>query len=97
MEGSPVAMLEAMACGKACVGSDIPGIRDQVGNEQSGLLVPPENPQALSAALQRLIDDPQYRFKLGQAARQKAEQDFNIDLETRRHEKMYLEVMGISR
>ncbi len=96
MEGSPVAMLEAMACGKACVGSDIPGIRDQVGNEQSGLLVPPENPQALSTALQRLIDDPQYRLKLGQAARQIAEQDFNIDLETRRHEKMYLDLMRIS-
>ena len=45
-EGCPVALLEAMACGKACVATDIPGSRDLIIHQQSGLLVPPEDPLA---------------------------------------------------
>ncbi len=95
MEGCPVAMLEAMACAKACVGTDIPGIRDQIQHEHNGLLVPPEDAAALAAALQRLLDDPSLRQNLGQAARQTVEREYTIEIEAQRHSQLYAELLHI--
>lgn len=96
MEGCPVALLEAMSCGKACVATDIPGSRDLVEHERSGLLVPPEDPHALAAALRRLAASPEERAAFGAAARQRVLDRFTIEREVAAHEALYSEVLGLA-
>lgn len=69
-EGLPKVLIEAASCEKAIVTTDVPGCREVVFHEKTGLLVPAQSIQALSKALQRLIDSPGLRKQLGQAARQ---------------------------
>ncbi len=56
-EGNPKALLEAMACGTPLVCTSVPGIVNLIEDGRSGLLVPPGDPEALAAALGRLLDD----------------------------------------
>jgi glycosyltransferase involved in cell wall biosynthesis len=93
MEGCPVALLEAMSCGKACVATDIPGSRDLVENGKSGLLVPPENADALAAALRQLASSAELRSQLGRAARQRVLDHFRIENEVAAHEALYNEIL----
>jgi glycosyltransferase involved in cell wall biosynthesis len=66
--------IEAMVVGRPVVASDVGGLRDVVDHGVSGLLVPPADPSALAAALDRLVDDPQRRQRMGAAGRLKARQ-----------------------
>jgi glycosyltransferase involved in cell wall biosynthesis len=75
-EGLPKSALESMAAGLPLVATDIPGCREAVVDGVTGLLVPPRDPQALAAALARLIGDAALRARLGEAARARAEQEF---------------------
>ncbi len=68
-EGFGIVCAEAMARGRAVVGSDVGGLKDLVEHERTGLLVPPEDPPALRAALERLLADEKLRASLGKAAR----------------------------
>jgi len=61
---------EAAACGTPVVASRCGGIPEVVRNGETGLLVEPENPEELAAAVQRLIDDPPLRQRIGAAAHQ---------------------------
>lgn len=94
MEGCPVALLEAMASGKACVATDVPGSRDLVVDGESGLLVAPEEPEALSAALRRLATSPELRRRLGQKARRRVEAHYTLEVEVARHQALYAEALG---
>lgn len=67
-EGHPLVLLEAMAAGSAIVASDIPGIAEMLRPSGAGVLVPPEDPGALAAALAALADDPDRRVALGARA-----------------------------
>jgi glycosyltransferase involved in cell wall biosynthesis len=67
-EGLPNALMEAMAAGRAVVATDIPGCRDLIAHEQTGLLVPPRDPQALAEAMGRLLADADARRTLGHTA-----------------------------
>lgn len=93
-EGCPVALLEAMACGKACVATDVPGSRDIIEDGVSGFLVEPENAQAMSDAIERLKDDPELRVRMGKAARLRIEANYSIEREVAAHEKLYEEIMA---
>lgn len=70
-EGFGLAFLEAGACGRPVVGSNVSGCIDAVADEQTGLLVEPDNPVALAHAITRLIDDPALREQLGGEARRR--------------------------
>ena len=65
----PKALLEAAACGRPLVVTDVPGCRYFVRDGVEGLIVPPENPQALADAIVRLARDPELRLGMGAAAR----------------------------
>jgi glycosyltransferase involved in cell wall biosynthesis len=71
-EGLPKGLIEAAACARALVATDVPGCREVVTHEVDGLLVPVRDGPALAAAIARLDDDTQLRLRLGQAAREKA-------------------------
>jgi glycosyltransferase involved in cell wall biosynthesis len=70
-EGLPMALLEAMASGAAVLATEIGGIPEVVDDEVNGLLVPPEQPEALGDALRRLVEDPVLRERLGRAAQER--------------------------
>lgn len=70
-EGVPTSLLEAAACGRPIVASDIPGCRTVVDDRKTGLLVPRRQPEPLAAALERLILDPDLRGRMGKAGRER--------------------------
>ena len=71
-EGMPLALVEAMAAGCACIGTDVVGVREVIEHENTGLLVPPDDAGALAEALQRLLQNPALAQQLGQTARHRA-------------------------
>ena len=78
-EGIPVALMEAMASGVPVVASKISGIPELVEHEETGLLAPPRDAEALATALARLAEDHTLRRHVTRAARQKVEREFNLD------------------
>ncbi len=78
-EGVPKTLIEAAACGRAIVATDIPGCRDAVRHEENGLLVPVRNPGALAAALRRLIEAPELRKRMGMRGRAMVEKEFSAE------------------
>jgi len=77
VEGLGVVLIEALAHGKAVVASEAGGIVDIVRHEETGLLVPPADPVALSEALARLIRDPELARSLGRRGREYAAERFS--------------------
>lgn len=72
--------LEAMACGRPVVGSAVGGITFTVCDGETGLLVPPRDPQALALALDALFRDTDRRERMGVAARARVEREFSWPL-----------------
>lgn len=89
-EGLPGALMEAMACGAAVVATDCPsGPAELIRSEVNGLLVPVGAPGALARAVERLLDDPALRRRLGQEARRSAE-GFSAAAQAARYEQVLL-------
>ena len=78
-EGLPKVLLEAAACGRAVITTDVPGCRDAICDGVTGLLVPAKNAQKLAEAIIRLISDSEERHRMGAAGRKLAEQEFAIE------------------
>ncbi len=77
-EGHPLALLEAMALGKAVVASAVGGVPESVRDGETGLLVPSEDAAALARALARLRDDAALRRRLGAAAAHEVRARYHI-------------------
>ena len=77
-EGVPKVLIEAASCERACVTTDMPGCREIVRHRVNGLLVPPSDSDALTAALEQLIDDPALRQSFGKNGRALVLQDFTL-------------------
>lgn len=88
-EGMPWALLEAMACGKPVIGSNIPGINDIIVSGHNGVLVPPRNAKALANAVITLLTDEVLRRRLGQNARQLMVEKYNWNVITSKIEEVY--------
>jgi len=93
-EGFGVACLEAMAHGRPVVATDVGGLRDLVVDGETGLVVPPRDPAALRAALERLLADAELRRRLGAAGRRRAAEGFSWDGVTDRTLAAYAEAAG---
>jgi glycosyltransferase involved in cell wall biosynthesis len=76
-EGHPKALLEAMSCGLACIGSDIPAIRE-LAADSAVMLFPPGDARALRDCLRRVIEDEALRASLTAAARDAVERRFDL-------------------
>ena len=78
-EGAPKTLLEAAACGRPIVATDVPGCRTVVRHGGNGLLVPTRDPRALADAVAALADDPARRAAMGAEGRRRAETEFASD------------------
>ena len=77
-EGMPVFVLEAMACGKPVIGSDIPGIRQLISHGETGLLFDKRDIASLTARIERLLSAPRERERLGRNARRRVQTKYNF-------------------
>lgn len=95
-EGLPKVLLEAAACGRAVVTTDVPGCRDAIDPGVTGVLVPVRNAAALADALKGLINDPARCQTMGDAGRALAERAFDVRQVVAAHLRIYQELMGKS-
>jgi glycosyltransferase involved in cell wall biosynthesis len=96
-EGSPLAILEYMAGGAPIVATAVGGVPELIESGVHGLLVRPEDPADLAAAMQRLLEDRELAARLGAAAKERQRANFDLDVVVRRLEDLYLELYGSSR
>jgi glycosyltransferase involved in cell wall biosynthesis len=92
-EGMPNALLEAMACGRACVATRVSGSEDILCQEEQGLLVEPEDRDGLAAALWLLLTEPDIARRYGQAARQHIKQHYAFCCVMERHIELYNDLL----
>jgi len=78
-EGLPKVLLEAAACGRPIVTTDVPGCREVVQDGINGFLVPAKDAVTLADAIQRLLAAPELRKQMGEAGRKRVEENFGID------------------
>ncbi len=94
-EGLPRVLLEAAACGKPIIATDVRGCRDIVHDEANGILVPPGNIEALASAMWRLIDQPATRSRMGQFGRQLVLRRFTSAQVAQQTLAIYREMLGL--
>ena len=90
-EGKPRSTQEAMAMGRPIITTDVPGCRETVVDGVNGFLVPPRDPVALAAAMQRFIDEPSLMAKMGAESRRMAEEKYDVH----KVNKVMLDAMGL--
>lgn len=92
-ESFGLVFLEAMRWGTPVIGTTAGGIPEVVEHNQTGLLVPPEAPGPLAAAIVRLLSDSVFAATLGESARRRAEEEFSVERMARRVAALYDEVI----
>jgi glycosyltransferase involved in cell wall biosynthesis/GT2 family glycosyltransferase len=90
----PLVVLEAMACAKPVVASDVGGVPGMVEDNVTGILVPPGDHQRLAEAVLGLIRDPAAARQMGLAGRQRVEKLFDMALNARKVEGLYVELLS---
>jgi len=93
-EGLSVAILEAMAAGKPVVASQVGGNAELIVDGETGYLVPPMNPSALSAHILALLGDDSLRQRLGDAGRKRAAETFSLQQMVHSYEQLYDRCIG---
>jgi glycosyltransferase involved in cell wall biosynthesis len=79
LEGFPMVTLEAMAMAKPIIATYIDGLREQIIDGESGILLPPEDPNALTSSIVKLLNDPQLAVRIGSNARKHVETEFPVE------------------
>jgi starch synthase len=83
-----------MACGTAVVASRVGGIPEVVADGETGLLVPPDDPDALAAALNALVRDPDRAAAMGRRGRERAAAEFDWTAIAAQTAALYRELAG---
>ena len=92
-EGTPVALIEAMAAGVAVLSTDVGGVGDVVAHGETGWLVPPGDPAALAEAIRHLVAEPVQRARLAAAGRAVALERHGVEGLIRRTEDLYTRLL----
>lgn len=92
-EGLPRGLVEAAACGRAVVTTDVPGCRDAIEPGVTGVLVPVKCAPALANALEALIQEPELRLRMAKAGRELSERAFSIERIVEQHLAIYKEIL----
>ena len=91
-EGFPKVLVEAASCGRAIITTDVPGCRDAIEKDVTGLLVPVRNTKALAKAVSELLNDSSHCKKMGIAGRERAERLFDIKKIVVEHINIYKQI-----
>jgi len=86
--------LEAAACARPLVATDVPGCRAIVKDGINGFLVPPKDPISLGQALVKLLQDPALRARMGAQGREIVVKEFSVDRISRETLALYRELLG---
>jgi glycosyltransferase involved in cell wall biosynthesis len=93
-EAFGLAVVEAMAMGKAVVATTTGGLPEVVVQGETGLLVPPRDAESLAAAVVSLLEDKVRREQMGRSGKARAQERFSLDASVRHMEQVYGEVLG---
>jgi glycosyltransferase involved in cell wall biosynthesis len=93
-EGQPMVLLEAMAAARPIVATRVGGIPKTVQDGTEALLVPPGDPGALAAAIERLLDDRALARQLGDQARTRMREEFSIEAVAQAHLELYARLLS---
>ncbi len=96
-ESFPLTVVEAMLADRAVVATDVGSVAEAVVHGVTGLLVPPNDPRALGAAVASLLSDPSRRSEMGRAGRERALDLFGVDAMARSYERLYDSVTRVPR
>jgi glycosyltransferase involved in cell wall biosynthesis len=96
-EGLPKILLEAAACARAVVATDVPGCRAIVKDGINGFLVPPKDSVSLCQALAKLLQNPGLRARMGAQGREIVVKEFSVDRISRETLDLYRELLGQAR
>ena len=91
-EGLPRVVLEALGLGKPVVATRVGGIPEIIEDGRTGLLVSPDDPGALAAAVSQLWRDPAFARRLGDAGREEVRSRFSVEQAVRQTERLYLDL-----
>lgn len=94
-EGLPKALIEAAACGRAVVTTDVPGCRDAIDAGVTGLLIPVKNVMELASAMEKLLINADLRQQMGRNGRNFAERTFSIDSVVNIHLNIYSSIISL--
>ncbi len=93
-EGFGIAIIEAMAAGLPVVATNVGGIPEIITNNKNGILIPPENPQALADAISDLIEHTEKRKILGEKGKQHVEATFTDDMMIKKYMEVYVKIVS---
>ena len=93
-EGFPKILIEAAACGRPVITTDVPGCRDAVYNHKTGILVPPKNAKAIADAVKKLLSNNDDRRIMGLEARQMSEIRFDERIVIKTHLEIYKQLLS---
>lgn len=96
LEGCGRVLLEAMASAKPLVATNTGGTPEIVVDNETGILIPPKNTKALTAALTKLLNDKNLTWEMGRKGRERVEKYFTIEEHVRKTEAVYEEVLDAS-
>lgn len=88
-EATPMVILEAMACAKPVVATQVGGVPEVVTDGETGILVPPRDPEAIAEAVLHLLNHPKEAREMGLKGRNKAVQLFDIEECVQKHRQLY--------
>ncbi len=95
--GRPLSILEYMQAGIPVVATSVGGIPEMVTDGVTGLLVPPRDPEAMAAAIGRLLDDPGEARRFGEAGTERQRAKYRMETMVERVEQRYEELVAASR
>jgi len=93
-EGSPIALLEAMASGRPIVATGVGGIPDIIENDISGLLIPPADPSSMANAIIQLLENQSMAKKMGEHAQRVVEECYSVNSMVEKYLILYDEVLN---
>jgi glycosyltransferase involved in cell wall biosynthesis len=93
-EGFPKVLMEAAACGRAIITTNVPGCKDAIIDNVTGILIPAKNPTAIAKAILKIFKKRTILKKMGKAAREHAQKNFNINDVVSKHLYIYKKLLN---